>query len=169
MLSSLWNLGIWPWTLGNWLVSYGSSERKPLLVFTVVVVFLLMLLFCDTKMKKPRTSRLLLFFSSAICVFLFPCHVICITCSTLLSCTSWSLLSSTSLRSFSYHSTATLCHQVSLHRQTSLFHRWLALLGLTRALQVHITDNGVFMTRRWPTRRCIKNPKQTTTTAVTSL
>ena len=41
MLSTLWNLGIWPWTLGNWLVSYGSSERKPLLVFAVVVIFLL--------------------------------------------------------------------------------------------------------------------------------
>ena len=47
---------------GNRLVSYGSSERKPLLVFTVVVIFFLMLLFCDTRMKKPRTSRLLIFF-----------------------------------------------------------------------------------------------------------
>ena len=64
MLSTLWNLGIWPWTLGNRLVSYGSSERKPLLVFAVVVIFLLMLLFCDTRMKKPRTSQLLIFFLS---------------------------------------------------------------------------------------------------------
>lgn len=107
--------------------------------------------------------------SSVIFEFLSPCHVICITYSTSLSFIFWSLSSSISLRSFRYCLTISHCHPVSHHRQTNLFRRWLALLGLTRALQVHTIDSGVFMTSRWPMRRCIKNLKQTTFTAVMSM
>lgn len=101
--------------------------------------------------------------------FLSLCHVFCIIYITSLSFIFWSLSCSISLRSFRYRLTTGHCHQVSHHRQTNLFHHWLALLGLTRALEVHTIDSGVFMTSRWPMRRCIKNLKKTTTAAVMSM